>query len=777
MGYGGADSDFPLTASSSDEDSFYWNTTDNQFREWRRILVSRFPDVYEYHYRTVHNPGVFLGGTDGEWLGYAGGVATLRQRLPQDGIEATHRYIGVTTNATGAHVPQIRELDNDSYTAAVNFAPIYDFVTVGLYGQGGGGGLTAAQVQALIDAAINALIDSAPSDRNTLNELNDAIEALLDTTRAGFPIIPIEKGGTAADNATDARTNLGLGTAATRDVGNTAGQVVVIGAFGTIADGVISSDITRDTEIQDSFIGGSIASNVITLTRRSGVNALELTVTGGGGGGVVETATLDATTQVLTITQSGGGDVTVDLSPIAGLTMDEVDARVRALVETYGLIGDTDRVPYERLPTDIATDGDITTAINAALTDAVIGNTETGITVTFDTNGKLNFIVDGLPVHTTAAFTGDGTTANPLGLANNAVSEGNLNMGNAPTDAYVVGWDAANSRLLWLAQTGGMGGGLSVVATDASITGNGTSGSPLSITDYAGDAFTSVSYLGPSHELLFQQADGSTDRVTLPSSGDFVGLGGDTYITNEEFGFGDYAVVDSTLYIYYGRNAASFTPSSITGAANFSRIPVLGAGNVLLRTQLATGTPTTGYVPTATATGVAWMAQAGTGGTPLTNTQVEDETDTATTGTISPSVLAHSIDIHQAAFVRDSVTTTHTLTSPTYPLTILAADRPLKFTDGALVQFHAPTYTGFESSTAALRINVGGPGISDDTTANIRRLDGSGNHPWSDFVTGRHYLVVYLDGSFWPLDISLLTEGEVDARIETLLADAVTGQH
>ena len=154
---------------------------------------------------------------------------------------------------------------------------------------------------------------------------------------AGFPIIPIEKGGTAADNATDARTNLGLGTAATRDVGNTAGQVVVIGAFGTIADGVISSDITRDTEIQDSFIGGSIASNVITLTRRSGVNALELTVMGGGGGGVVETATLDATTQVLTITQSGGGDVTVDLSPIAGLTMDEVDARVRALVETYGI--------------------------------------------------------------------------------------------------------------------------------------------------------------------------------------------------------------------------------------------------------------------------------------------------------------------------------------------------------------------------------------------------------------------------------------------------------
>ena len=116
--------------------------------------------------------------------------------------------------------------------------------------------------------------------------------------------------------------------------------------------------------------------------------------------------------------------------------------------------------------------------------------------------------------------------------------------------------------------------------------------------------------------------------------------------------------------------------------------------------------------------------------------------------------MAHGVDVHQAAFVRDSVTTTHTLTGPTYAPTILAADRPLKFTDGSLVQFHAPTYTGFESSTAALRINAGGPGNSDDVTANIRQLDGSGNHAWEDFVTGRHYLVVYINASFWPLDIS-----------------------
>ena len=68
------------------------------------------------------------------------------------------------------------------------------------------------------------------------------------------------------------RTNLGLGTAAVVDTGTAAGEVVIVGPSGVIVDGLISSDITRDTEVQDSFIGGSITNGIITLTRRSGVN-------------------------------------------------------------------------------------------------------------------------------------------------------------------------------------------------------------------------------------------------------------------------------------------------------------------------------------------------------------------------------------------------------------------------------------------------------------------------------------------------------------------------
>lgn len=44
--------------------------------------------------------------------------------------------------------------------------------------------------------------------------------------------LPIGKGGTGATTAAEARTNLGLGTAATRNVGTQAGNVMEVGAFG-----------------------------------------------------------------------------------------------------------------------------------------------------------------------------------------------------------------------------------------------------------------------------------------------------------------------------------------------------------------------------------------------------------------------------------------------------------------------------------------------------------------------------------------------------------------
>ena len=54
-----------------------------------------------------------------------------------------------------------------------------------------------------------------------------------------LPVVPLDKGGTGADNASDARRNLGLGSAATRNAGTAAGDVPVLGSSGKLADAVI----------------------------------------------------------------------------------------------------------------------------------------------------------------------------------------------------------------------------------------------------------------------------------------------------------------------------------------------------------------------------------------------------------------------------------------------------------------------------------------------------------------------------------------------------------
>lgn len=60
-------------------------------------------------------------------------------------------------------------------------------------------------------------------------------------------ILSIAKGGTGASTADAARTNLGLGTAATRDVGTGSGQVMLVGAYGLGGKGKsYSSSTARD---------------------------------------------------------------------------------------------------------------------------------------------------------------------------------------------------------------------------------------------------------------------------------------------------------------------------------------------------------------------------------------------------------------------------------------------------------------------------------------------------------------------------------------------------
>ncbi|WKW87933.1 hypothetical protein pzkkv8_91 [Klebsiella phage pzk-kv8] len=73
-------------------------------------------------------------------------------------------------------------------------------------------------------------------------------------------ILPINRGGTGGTSAAAARSNLGLGTAAVRDVGESSGNLMEVGAFGIGGRGKSIVDITSDVDLMTRLkdIGGTV---------------------------------------------------------------------------------------------------------------------------------------------------------------------------------------------------------------------------------------------------------------------------------------------------------------------------------------------------------------------------------------------------------------------------------------------------------------------------------------------------------------------------------------
>ena len=69
--------------------------------------------------------------------------------------------------------------------------------------------------------------------------------------------VPINQGGTGATNAAEARTNLGLGSSATKDVGTATGNVMQVGAFGLGGDTLTVSDTSLLATFQTLTARGS----------------------------------------------------------------------------------------------------------------------------------------------------------------------------------------------------------------------------------------------------------------------------------------------------------------------------------------------------------------------------------------------------------------------------------------------------------------------------------------------------------------------------------------
>ena len=87
-------------------------------------------------------------------------------------------------------------------------------------------------------------------------------------------------------------------------------------------------------------------------------------------------------------------------------------------------------------------------------------------------------------VHSDPTLDGDGTISDPLALANNAVDEQHLAIGNTPVDGYVISYEAANNRLLWKVDaTASAGSGLDVVHHSARLSGTGEATNALDLAD------------------------------------------------------------------------------------------------------------------------------------------------------------------------------------------------------------------------------------------------------------------------------------------------------
>ena len=86
---------------------------------------------------------------------------------------------------------------------------------------------------------------------------------------------PINRGGTGANNASGARTSLGLGSAATRDTGTAQGDVVLIGVNDLIVSSVLAAGATDNTDcLRGNRTWGPINHQVVTQAEAEAGTAL-----------------------------------------------------------------------------------------------------------------------------------------------------------------------------------------------------------------------------------------------------------------------------------------------------------------------------------------------------------------------------------------------------------------------------------------------------------------------------------------------------------------------
>ena len=375
--------------------------------------------------------------------------------------------------------------------------------------------------------------------------------------------------------------DLGLGTAALLDTGIGDGNIPLLDSGGLLDDGRIPGGIMRDSEFAAAFVAaltsavtGNIETNIAVTVSSTG--KLDF-VSGSGITSVASDASLvglGTAGNVLGIADEGVQESNLAVFGAPSATEDQVlawdyaNTRMTWQVGT-GSAGVQGAFPIfifrnagtvPATPTGgsyVVSTGVLTPPANWTVAPSTPGTGEetyvsryqvnplihTG-TITPTWSAAYEEAGSGLvSVAHDTAFTGDGTSTNPIALA-------------------IAG---AAFPVIPVAK-GGTGG------TDA-----GTARTGIGLA-------TAVTAIGESGgNLTVEYADGSTFNVPLEEGGSFRGEGhevfvaGDTFLqlpNGTRFEFGDYAIVDDILYIYnQGAERTGVQPDNIATQANFTEIP------------------------------------------------------------------------------------------------------------------------------------------------------------------------------------------------------------
>ena len=442
----------------------------------------------------------------------------------------------------------VRALDGSTYVAPVT--PRIDYVAEPISSPSGVSGITG----------VTAGIGLSGGGSSGVVSIN------VDISAANFPTIPIDKGGTNATSVSGARSNLGLGTAALVDTGSSSGRVALLGTIGVFPSTVLApagsnGDVltrtgsgqawTTPSVVSDATLNGTgTAADPLNIPD-SGITEPKLAISADptinqvltwdgsamvwsspasgavttdnsfNGSGIVGSPltlnTAGSTFPTIPIEKGGTAATTVaDARTSLGLgTAAQADTGTSSgevpALDTSGHISDG------VIPDGITRDTEVQTLFNTALTFATTGNTEVGINIDYNTSTrKLNATVTGALIHSDASLTGSGITTDPLSIANNAITEPRMAIGNTPTDLQVLSWDAGNTRFLWKDDaTASAGSGIDRVNSDSSLTGEGTALSALGIADSAiTEARLSVSNSPTAGRVLGYNSSGDLEWVT-----------------------------------------------------------------------------------------------------------------------------------------------------------------------------------------------------------------------------------------------------------------------